>query len=718
MVSRFMSWMRGDDLNDRLDRLNGPIGMNVRQAAGDQIVRWNKGKPAYTDKNVRSFDREAYRKASLIFACVRYMSKSAGSVPLKVYQTLPNGQEDEAAEHPLRQLLKQPNPAMGESRFISFVTMVASIAGYCVVEKERDGYGNVVNLWPLRPDWLRPIPRSAGETDWQYTVPGYAEPFIIEDRDAIAISYADTMTGDPLGIGPVEVIFREAGISTALTDFISRFIENDAMPQYMLIPDMEGKLAAQWHKPETVDAFYEQFRQRYMGRGRERDIVVSPAIKGVERLTMNMNELAYRDLRDVSDLSITTAFGIPPILLGTSSGLAHATYANYQEARRSYWEDELVSWLTRFDDAFTRQLMTEFWPSEGYDLRFDLSDVPAMKEDEHQLHERARNDFSASLVSRHTAQRMAGIEPHGPDDFLVPFSAVTVPNSGGERSAVTATVERMDERAAIGAGMDAIIERDGRRYVNRDAQTPEQRAAADTIAQKNKAQIVRLAEQVEPVLTRFFHEQAGRIVEIAMRDRERTWETRAIENIDWDDEDERLVEALRQWWGTVSEVAFDDVSSLAGVTVDWSLSNPHLADLFDILGYRVRDINETTRQAIETIVRESLVDGTTIPDLADSLRDVVEETYRGRAESIARTESQFAYNTSSQRAYQASGVVRMVQMHDGVECESGPGSDGLTCPQRNQMIVRVEDMNRHINAEHPRGTLAFSPLVDPLGDEA
>src|SRR5690606_35616140 len=93
------------------------------------------------------------------------------------------------------------------------------------------------------------------------------------------------------------------------------------------------------------------------------------------------------------------------------------------------------------------------------------------------------------------------------------------------------------------------------------------------------------------VVQRFFREQRDRIVDVALRGGDHIIETRAVEDIDWDEEDRLLREALRPWWESVSEVAFADIAAITGADTMWSISNPHLADLFDILGYRVRDIN-------------------------------------------------------------------------------------------------------------------------------
>jgi hypothetical protein len=274
------------------------------------------------------------------------------------------------------------------------------------------------------------------------------------------------------------------------------------------------------------------------------------------------------------------------------------------------------------------------------------------------------------------------------------------------------------------------------RFAERRYATPEQRAAGQQVAQKTKRTIVQLAKVIEPQARAFFDGQRDRIVGAVTG--ERSWlagyadkgrlvttrgalgevHTRAIEVIDWLSEDEFLREAFRGWWEQVTGEAFTDISQLIGTDVDWNLSNPQLQDLFDVLGHKITRINAETRQAIETVVRESLIEGTTIDDLAQNLRDLFNETYANRHATVARTESQIAYNLASQKAYQVSGVVEEVMMHDGADCEAKAGSDGLTCPERDGMIVPVNSMGRHIDGEHPNGTLAFSPVVTPLeGDE-
>ena len=133
-----------------------------------------------------------------------------------------------------------------------------------------------------------------------------------------------------------------------------------------------------------------------------------------------------------------------------------------------------------------------------------------------------------------------------------------------------------------------------------------------------------------------------------------------------------------------------------------------------MLGHRIRGINEHTRDMVETIVREQLQQGTSIPDLKEALEEWIEPTYANRAQAIARTESQVALNTASEKAYAATGQVSQVQIFDNSECHAPTGYNGLSCSARSGLVVPLSEMHKHSMGTHPNCTIAFAPVLDPI----
>ena len=146
-------------------------------------------------------------------------------------------------------------------------------------------------------------------------------------------------------------------------------------------------------------------------------------------------------------------------------------------------------------------------------------------------------------------------------------------------------------------------------------------------------------------------------------------------------------------------------------SIAFDLANPNVRNVLDRLALRVVDINTQTRQDVARIVGEALDEGTTVPDLAKRLRGLFEETYANRSVTIARTESMTAYGEASVLGYRETGLVDRVELLDNPAHDTDPGSDGLTCAQRNGLIVPLDQAQTHIDAEHPNGTLALAPVL-------
>lgn len=91
-------------------------------------------------------------------------------------------------------------------------------------------------------------------------------------------------------------------------------------------------------------------------------------------------------------------------------------------------------------------------------------------------------------------------------------------------------------------------------------------------------------------------------------------------------------------------------------------------------GRRLRNVNSATRRAIASTLADGFTRGFSPTQIAQGvpdegftgLRSVVQETYKGRAETIARTESAIASQEAASNRYAAAGVTH-------VEIEDGPG---------------------------------------------
>lgn len=88
---------------------------------------------------------------STVWACVRLLSETVSTLPLRVYRKRAGGGRDVASDHWLHQLLcKSPNSEMTPGRFLLFIVASLTVRGNAFVEKRRIG-GRIVALHPLIP---------------------------------------------------------------------------------------------------------------------------------------------------------------------------------------------------------------------------------------------------------------------------------------------------------------------------------------------------------------------------------------------------------------------------------------------------------------------------------------------------------------------------------------------------------------------------------------
>lgn len=727
-----------------LERRRQNIVALEQRSVGTTLVPFHANRPTWLPSTIDTYDAGAYRKVALVFRCTQYIANAAGDAKLRVYAEK-NGDQVADNTHALRQLLVRPNDNMGETRFMSFVAMLMTVTGFALIEKERNVMGGVMRLWPLRSDWARPIRREDGTTDWEYTVPG-RQPVILEAEDVIATSYADTPDFSPTGIGPLQAILREVGITSAMTDFLKVFMDRGAMPLYVMMPSDDPKASAQWSKPETKAAFVDAFRQRYGGLPRAVDPMPLVGIKDIKPLGFNFDELAYPELNKMADARICTGFGIPPILVGTEVGLERSTFSNTAEARRSFYEDTMRYFWVRLDDAFTRQLLPDFETRPGYELAFDTSDLPALRDDEDASWKRAVEGFRVGMISRHTAQLEAGVTAHGADEFLVPMNAVPLPNA--QRSnGYTAYVEGgTTPLRALPLAHDPkaprFISRDGGRYINEVRLSPAERRRRAAIIATNRQAMGKLAGLLRPEVARFLDGQRARVLtsvpaearaldDIVSLGTRRLWETsaddyratlgrpiatKAVDGLDWDTEDAMLGALLAAWWPTVGETAFERAEAQLDTDLGWA-TGLYATQLARALEPRVRAINETTRRDIEELVIAALLAGRTLDELRGDMDHLFDTTYAGRDATIATTETTVAYGQASVLGFAAGGV-RDVQVSDNpahTEAYTG-ATDGLTCAQRHNLVVPIDRAMFHVQSDHPNGSASLVPvLTSPLG---
>ena len=183
--------------------------------------------------------RNGYAGNAAVYACLKLLSQSVPEPPLIASTEAAVGTTTPLPRaHPLQALIRRPNPLMTEYELHELTTLHLAIVGRSVWWKERSNAGQIIALWPLRPDRVGPIYDTGRViSGWSYLVPGTSNYVPIAAADVWLTNFADPAGesgGMVEGLGPLQVLASEVGADNEATRFVGAMLANYGTPGVVL----------------------------------------------------------------------------------------------------------------------------------------------------------------------------------------------------------------------------------------------------------------------------------------------------------------------------------------------------------------------------------------------------------------------------------------------------------------------------------------------------
>lgn len=642
---------------------------------------------------------DGYQKNSVVAACIQALTFTFSEPPLLVWSQ--EGADGEPLPtHPLRQILRNPNPLMGEDELWQYTIAYMALGGNAYWHKVRSTGGRVVELWPYHAGQVRPVPGGPawvqgyefndGSTDWQP----------IPKKDIVHFKWPLPDPSQPwMAQPPLRSASRAVDTDSELDRYLYALLKNDAVPRTVIMQNPERFMT-----PEEVERAKAQWRERYGGESRG-DVAILEAGATVQRLSLNLEELAFDALRRVPEVRIAAAFGVPPILAGLSAGLDASTYSNYQQARLAFTQDRLVPLWRSVAAEVQSSLASEF--GNGVVLRHDLNEVASLQEDVNAKWARVNTAFQSGYITFNEARRAIGMadQPNA-DIYLIDPNKLIVPAKQLRQvidAEVTATLEPPKPPPQLPPPAEPP-------EPAQDAPKAATGAKARPAVTARALQRIRrtLAKRMERAVDTFFDDLAERVVARAGKARKALpGEDELIEASDW----LNLENTVKTFYVEIISASWETWNSALGVEVAFELSDPAVVTALKDAGTRIRGIADTTRDAVRDLLQLGASEGWTIDQLVrgddehQGLRDLVAQTYKRRARAIARTELGHAQQTAAAERYQAAGVGKVHVFDNGQDDPDEP------CQQLNGTVQTLEWAKANALG-HPNCTRAFAPHFD------
>jgi HK97 family phage portal protein len=674
--------------------------------------------------------------ASVVMAPIMWLQRALPEATLAMRDRQRGGKMEPVEEHPLLELIRNPNPFYGDIALWGGTILSYCTGGDAYWIKVRNTAGVPVELWYV-PHWMMEpkagLDGSEFLSHYEYK-PGTGFGTIYLDPDDV-IHFRHGLNPRDLrrGLSPLQGVIREIFADIESSNFVASLLRNMGVPGVVISPK-GGAMPT----PEDVEATKTWFQQTFSGDGRGGTLVMGAPTE-VSQYGFNPQQMELGGARDVAEERVCAALGIPAAVVGFGAGLQSTKVgATMEEMRKLAWHNGVLPLGRALIDELQRSLLPDFQlrnDRRRLELFWDTDEVLALQEDENRTTERKLNELKAGAITLYDYLTETGRDADETHKYyLRPIALMEVPlaEAGKPREARAALNPPTPAPAAdpqlpppakalpAPAGTKANPLEDYLPAGARDA-GPEviERAERFALMQRREERADR--EAFAAALLPLFEgwgDTAGRIaLDVLRANGEKVFEkadpnpeliNQIIDLLNTEAWEQGLSSRYQsQYLGIARKVA----AQLEEAGFGTGLPDPVMRQIIATGGTRAGlvDVPAQTRQAIFDALAEGRAQGEGAQALANRIANQVEGGHWGNAETrarvIARTETKFAQNLSTLEAGRAAGVEEYV-IFDG---RFGEPRSELAHIARDGKIVSAEDAYIMATNMRPNCTLSFAP---------
>ncbi|HDC4761030.1 phage portal protein [Enterobacter cloacae] len=396
------------------------LGVPISLTTGTFWEEWfgtsSSGKVVTADKAIQ---------LSAVWACVRLLSESISTLPLKIYVRQPDGSRKAATDHPAYSILcRRPNSEMTPSRFMLMVVASICLRGNAFIEKKFIA-NRLVSLVPLLPQNMVVKRLTTGALEYKYTENGNERVIPVKNIMHIRGFGLDGVCG----MMPMKTGRDVIGSAMAVEESAAKIFEQGLQSS--------GFLTADKALNEEQREVLRKYMEKFTGSKNAGKIMVLEGGLKYQGVTMNPEDAQMLESRSFSIEEICRWFRVPPFMVG------HTT-------KQSSWASSLEGMNLQFLTHTLRPLLVNIEQEIGRCLLDSDDDVFAEFSVEGLLRAdsagRAAYYTSAlqnGWMSRNDVRRLENMPPiEGGDIYTVQLNLTQLKNLENSNPAVQALAIR------------------------------------------------------------------------------------------------------------------------------------------------------------------------------------------------------------------------------------------------------------------------------------
>lgn len=303
----------------------------------------------------------AMEAVSVVFGIVDKLATGVSLVDWKLWRPAASGKVEDRVEvtsHAALDTLNNPNDFYSRQELFEAAQQHHELTGEGWLVIGRAGRSIPLELWPIRPDRMDPIPSA------ERFLAGYA--YRSPDGEVVPLPTNDVLfmrRPDPQnafrGLGPIKPALVDIDSTRFAAEWNRSFFLNSAEPGGIV--EVEKRLS-----DDEFDEMVTRWREQHQGVSQAHRVAILEQAKWVDR-KYTMRDMQFAELRGVTATAIREAFGFPKFMLGDVDDVNRAN-SDASEAMFAKWL--IVPRLERWKGILNRRYLPQFG-STAAGLEFD-----------------------------------------------------------------------------------------------------------------------------------------------------------------------------------------------------------------------------------------------------------------------------------------------------------------------------------------------------------
>ena len=409
----------------------------IYDVLGTNPISNNQYNQDYIDKG--------YKFNPTIYSLIQLISKSAITVPYKIYQKLDesavkeykgllsDGLNEESVfksklmrkhifeevDHSaLGKLLDRPNPAQSFSVFLQELISFGKLTGnryvYGISPENGENAGIYSQLYNLPAHLIEIKSDGIFKPVSKYTMVYNKNKYNLKAEEVLHIAdFNPDYQGDGshlYGQSPIEAGMRVLTTANEAVETNLKFLHNQSA-RGMLTPD-DDQLT-----PTQAQQLKDALRRNYQGSKSANDIMITGKKFSWINFGLSTSDLQLLESYNATIKDLCNLYGVPVQLLNNTES---TTYDNYRIARKVLFTNAIIPELNKIRDEFNRWLVPQYGENLYFD--FDYSAIPELMPEQKQLVDNLSKSY---WLTSNEKREAAG---YGVDEKIPIMNEYLVPN--------------------------------------------------------------------------------------------------------------------------------------------------------------------------------------------------------------------------------------------------------------------------------------------------